>query len=408
MKIFNVVLASLIFLLAVVSAVFSFFLFEKRSQLVDNYTVLGKQIAKSATDLDKDTKTGVAAKVTVQELSHSNSNKLPEVLKNFDELSRAVAEDRNALAKALFDIAETLECNKFTAEDFMDHSKFAQSVADLEAYVAESKKNHDAALQNIVSIAGSYKISTSVNALKNKQLATVTNKIKAELAKRDKLIAEYQRAAASLVSGTGVTLNPAAPASAFQTFRNKYNAMSTSIATLNKTIKNLEGSIKKKDAEIQDKKREIANRDKTIAELRRKIASLHKEAGVPNHYEAVEAGSRKALDLVRTQNIGKVLVVDEKFGFVTVSLGKKTYVYENLKNGPRPVDPQIPAGAVLIVARNMPSGNAEYVNQVRITKLDDHCSIAEPVDKKGGKPIQVGDMVYFTEKEIEKIIKNRK
>ena len=87
MKIFNVVLASLIFLLAVVSAVFSFFLFEIRSQLVDNYTVLGKQIAKSATDLDKDTKTGVAAKVTVQELSHSNSNKLPEVLKNFDELS---------------------------------------------------------------------------------------------------------------------------------------------------------------------------------------------------------------------------------------------------------------------------------------------------------------------------------
>ena len=93
---------------------------------------------------------------------------------------------------------------------------------------------------------------------------------------------------------------------------------------------------------------------------------------------------------------------------MTVSLGKKTYVEERLKNGPRPVDPKIPAGAVLIVARNMPSGNAEYVNQVRITKLDDYCSIAEPIDKQGGKPIQVGDVVYFSEKEIEKILKNRK
>jgi len=41
MKGFGIFLAVLIFLMAAVSAVFSFFLFEKRSQLVDGWNFMG-------------------------------------------------------------------------------------------------------------------------------------------------------------------------------------------------------------------------------------------------------------------------------------------------------------------------------------------------------------------------------
>ena len=48
MKGFNVVLAVLIFILALTSAVFSFFLFEKRARLVYGYGTLGENIEKIA------------------------------------------------------------------------------------------------------------------------------------------------------------------------------------------------------------------------------------------------------------------------------------------------------------------------------------------------------------------------
>jgi len=48
------------------------------------------------------------------------------------------------------------------------------------------------------------------------------------------------------------------------------------------------------------------------------------------------------------------------------------------------------------------------INKVKIVRLDDNCSIAEPIDKKGGKRIRKDDIVYLADDEIAKIIKNRK
>ena len=53
MKGFNLVLAILIFLLAVTSAVFSFFLFEKRNQLVTDHGMMGAHFEELAVLFDK-------------------------------------------------------------------------------------------------------------------------------------------------------------------------------------------------------------------------------------------------------------------------------------------------------------------------------------------------------------------
>ena len=63
---------------------------------------------------------------------------------------------------------------------------------------------------------------------------------------------------------------------------------------------------------------------------------------------------------------------------------------------------------VVTVARNMPSGKADFVCRVKLVKVDDNCSIGELVDPQtAGKP-QVGDLVFLDDEEIAKILKNRK
>ena len=110
--------------------------------------------------------------------------------------------------------------------------------------------------------------------------------------------------------------------------------------------------------------------------------------------------------------------VNTKFGFVVVSLGKKTQVQDYYNYKPTneskleirkwDIDPIIEKGMILTVARNMPSGDAKYINKVKIVKLDDYCAIAESVDTKTGSPMLEGDLVYLADDEIAKWTKSRK
>ena len=138
------------------------------------------------------------------------------------------------------------------------------------------------------------------------------------------------------------------------------------------------------------------------------ILRLSRVLGLETPRQPMKDGCEAALNLVKSQEKGKVNSVNEKFGFVVVSLGRNTRVQEQFGNRVNNVDPQIVNGAILTVARNMPSGEAEYINKVKIVRLDADCSIAEPIDKKGGREIEAGDMVYFADDEIARLVKNRK
>lgn len=419
MKIFNVVLAGLIFLLAAVSAVFSFLLFEKRAQLVDNYDQLGKQLANSAKILDSETNTGVSQKVTVENLALNNSVNLPTALKNFDVLTQGIIAERNELAETLAAIASIMESKEFAAEDFKNINTYSAKIKQLSEYVKKSKNNHDAALDNIVSIAAKYGIETTKEDLKAGQFETVVNNIETKLQAKENLINDYKRAVADLSRKTGVSINANSPISGLQKIGTDYTSLTASVNRLTNDKKNLTSALNSSKATVDKLNNQIntmrISHQRALAEKDRKIASLHENAGIAkehrNTFQPILPGSRKALDLIREQNIGKVLVVDEKFGFVTISLGRKTYVVDErvTKGGPRYVDPMIPAGAELTVVRPLADNKnkTEYISRVKITKLDEYCSIAEASDVHG-KPIKVGDLVYFSDDAINAILKNRK
>jgi hypothetical protein len=93
------------------------------------------------------------------------------------------------------------------------------------------------------------------------------------------------------------------------------------------------------------------------------------------------ANSTGAGQLVKTQQKGKIMEVNKQFGFVVISLGKNTKVQDYYDYKPTPesklevrkwdVNPVIEQGMILTVARDMASGEAEYINKIKIVKLHD-------------------------------------
>lgn len=183
-------------------------------------------------------------------------------------------------------------------------------------------------------------------------------------------------------------------------------------------LTNEKEKVKARDAIINKRNATIVVLNEKIADLDLEIKRLERMQGIKPGKRAIKDGSKEALELVKTQQKGKIMEVDDKFGFVVVSLGRKTVVQDFYEYKPDKdsvqkikywdINPLIEDGMILTVARNMPSGDAEYINKIKIVRLDDNCSIAEPVDKKAGKRMRVGDLVYLADDEIAKISKRRK
>ncbi len=411
MKGFNIFLAVLIFLLAVASAVFSFFLFEKRGQLVDGWADMTAKINAAAAALDAGSGTSVAAKLTTDTLNQTQYAELPALLPELPKLAGEVIEERDTLAKALSQLGATLEKRDLPADQFQKLATYRQALQQLQSYVSAYQNRNNAILSMVSRSAGQLGAPVSVAQLKSSGYATAYQTLDAKISywlRRDRVftqrvqnIASAMGAATPNLSESGYETGLGGVVTAAQALRSEKEKYYADWQNAERTVKNLKQVITEKDGQIADL---TAQRDRKDKELLRICRVLGLEA--PK--EPMAEGSAAALKLVKDQEKGRVMDIDDKFGFLVISLGRKTRVEEPFGNRTNYVDPMIPEGAVLTVARNMPSGNAEYINKVKLVKVDENCSIGELVDHKGGNRPKVGDLVYVGDDEIAKIVKDRK
>ena len=89
MKTFNTIACIIVLVLALVSAVCSYFLYEKRVQFVDGWNQMSEAIHTSAATIDQRGNSKFASKLTVDELSHKKYSKdaLAGKLKNLTRQS---------------------------------------------------------------------------------------------------------------------------------------------------------------------------------------------------------------------------------------------------------------------------------------------------------------------------------
>ncbi len=411
MKGFSIFLAVLIFLLAAVSAVFSFFLYEKRGQLVDGWNDMAAKINATAVALDAGSGTSVASELTPSAMDQTQYAALPGLIVKLPELATKVTAERDALATALAQVGGTLEMRGLAADQFQKLDSYSGNIAKLQSYVSDYQTRTNAILARVSASARTLGADVSVDQLKSSGYANAYQTLDSRISywrKRDGVFSQRVQNIASAIgaqtpglgeqdyeSGLNSVVNDA------QALKRRAVELDAGLKDAQRSIKNLEQVVSEKNGQIEDLKAQRDRKDKELLRICRVL-------GLEAPKEPMAEGSAAALQLVKDQEKGKVMDVDDKFGFLVISLGRKTRVEEPFGNRINYVDPMIPEGAILTVARNMPSGEAEYINKVKLVKVDDNCSIGEPLDTKGGQRPKVGDLVFFGDDEIAKIVKDRK
>lgn len=411
MKGFSIFLAVLIFLLAAVSAVFSFFLYEKRGQLVDGWNDMAAKINAAAVALDAGSGTSVAAALTPSAMDQTKYADLPKLLPQLPDLATKVITERDALANALVQLGGILEMRGLNADQFEKLDAYPGALANLAGYVSTYQARTNAILARVAASAQALDANVSVDQLKSSGYANAYQSLDNRISyykKRHNVFNQRVQNIASAIGAQTPNLNEqgyesslSSVVSSAQSLKRQAVELDTNLKNAQRSIKNLEQVVSEKNGQIENLKTQLARKDKELLRICRVL-------GLEAPKEPMAEGSAAALQLVKTQEKGKVMDVDDKFGFLVISLGHKTRVEEPFGNRINYVDPMIPQGAVLTIARNMPSGDAEYINKVKLVKVDDNCSIGELVDNQGGKRPKVGDLVYFGDDEIAKIVKDRK
>ena len=405
MKFLNIFLSILILLLAVASAVFSFFLYEKRQQLVTGWEMMAKAINSSAANLDKGSGTKVAGELTVEKLGHDKFEDLGNKLPKLQTHAGNVITERDEMASAIKKIAETVE---------MDNVQELPAFKDLKSYKTNSDavvnkvesvtRQQNDTLKQVCSVGNKLKADLTFSGLKGSNYDSELKKLDSKINFVNSRISDADRQFRSIfsIAGGSASLNfdersyrgsTGKVVTAVRKLKNEYIEAKETLKTRNAKVTDLQSIIKNKDGRIEELNKTINNNLVKIKRLNR-IITGEKDSDI--EIKPWGNGSKEARLAVQ----GKILKVDRKYGFVVIDIGINTMVKQKIGKKINYANPMIPVNATMIVARNIESADGEYVGEIKIIKVQEDCSIANVVSTGKGKGVAVGDTVFFSNAQV--------
>ena len=393
MKIANIVLSVLILLFAAASAVFSYFLFEKRSQFVDGWAKMADSVNKTAVELDNSS--GVqklSDELNSDKLSHRNYAELDSRLPKLAERARQVVISRNALASALFAIGKAVDAQKLPAEKALCGLNTYDAGKDaVIGAVADSIRNRDTQFSRVAKISSDYlKAKVNTNDLKSGKRNALDNMEKALKTDRDRRT-KYESGLASIANKVGNKFNSGTYADSVQSIVGsveKLRVLQRKTADdLRKTqsqVRSQKAQLDKNAAQIKKQTADISKRDTQIKDLKRALG-LTPEAEVALWKDG-SAEARKAL-------VGKVLQVNNDYGYISIDLGSDSRVLQKVGNRDVKINPQIASGLELVVLDDTLENGGKFVTRVKINEVGKTCSTADI--PAGSKSIKSGYMIYW-------------
>ena len=143
MKIVNIVLGVLVLIAAVVSAVFSYFLYEKRVALATGWNQLTEAVYASAKTLDDGSGTDVAKGLSKEKMSFQTYDEaaMRKALSGFNKQSKDIIAQRDAMADALQLIAS--KTNAGAVSDIKTIAGYAEEIEKVTKQVSKVISDRD-------------------------------------------------------------------------------------------------------------------------------------------------------------------------------------------------------------------------------------------------------------------------
>ena len=404
MKVANIVLSILILLLALASAVFSYFLFEKRDSMIKGWEKMAATINSASSSMDNTSGTSIAKSLTVEELSHEKYAELDSKLKKLVEQSSKIIEERNDMADALRSMGSIVGVKKLgSVADFRGVATYTANVDSVSRGVSLAIQNRDDVYRELASLSSrTLDISVDPKGLVNGSKSPEMNKISDAMTKERSRRQTYEQELRNIGDYANVSAGDFSSSN-----------YAGSVAKISSGVKTLRSNADTASAELDKARRELVSAKSEIRGCETKIEQLNKQVDDLNYNiekykvalgvakeEVVPVPWRPGSPEVRANTVGEVIKVDNEYGYIAINLGKKTLVTQPIGEKSITVNPQIDRGMEMIVARGELVSDAEFVARIKLDEVGDECSTANI--PAGANKIKVGDIVFFEREQQQK------
>lgn len=401
MKVLNIVLSILILILALASATFSYFLFEKRDVMIKGWGKLATAIHNTSTALDNHSNTKEAAKLTPAELSHEKYAELDAKLQKLVAQSRRIVAERDELADALRRIGREVEVRNLGSEEaFRAVDTYNANKDAVIRGVSSCLSRRDAVYRKLADDASKIGVSLDTRALASNGVSALSPFSSAINQMRNrrsfyesniKLIGSHVDVNRNDFSESGYRSSVQQTTKGVDKVRRAYNAKTAELDRVRNELVALNAELKQRDINIQRLNNLVKDKDYTIHSYKSALG-VAEDAEPPIPWRP---GSKE----VRAKTVGEVVKVNSEYGYIAINLGTKSMVKQELGKKIFEVNPQIEKGMEMVVARGRLDDDAAFITRIKLDEVGEDCSTANI--PAGSKSIKVGDIVYFDKAQLK-------
>lgn len=396
MKAVNIILSVLVLIMALASAVFSYFLFEKRTEMLGGWEKFAVTVNRTSAELDKNSGTKVAGELTTAALSHENYAGLDAKLNKLTAQSRKIIAERDALADALVRIARNVgvRSNEKALREIATYAAAKDAVIN---GVADAVAKRDRACAAIAQILRSeYNVNINPKSLANADNGSI-NAIRKAVRDSRQRREHYE----SRMRGIGRRggLRPAETNFNADNYRVVSTKVGSAVDRLWRDRQRLGTELSRANAKNRQLQRLIEGNRDAMAQLKSQLDESNRRMSGYRRALNIADGADMPMpwvdgsDEVRAKLVGEVIKINEDYGYVVINLGKNTTVEQVIGDRKLAVNPKLNKGFEMIVTRGELANKAGFVARITLDEVGDDCSTANiPVD---AKDIKVGDKVYF-------------
>lgn len=399
MKILNIILCVFILLLAAASAAASYMLYEKRVQLVNGWGKMATAINQTAVKLEEKSGRKVSKDLSAEELSHIKYAELDAKLEKLKTLAADLIRQRNAMAASLREIGMSAEVANLPSEaQLLDFTTSNSSARQIVSGVNQLRARRNLLANLISNSARRVNVSLATKDLTNGDARAAVRKFDDRVSGIQAQFTAYRNTLSGIseiAGGSAVRMTDANYAQelakvtrSVTALREQYSkAMENAKREQSKRLQS-ENAVKARDGQIKTLRLNIASKEDEISQYRRALGMDTRS------FTPWKSGSPECRRAVR----GKVVAVNEKFGYIGIDLGSDTLVRQPIGGKSVAVNPEIQSGMTMFITRNADNPDkVEYIGKVKLTTVDTDTSIAEAVELAPDRKIRVGDAVFMEE-----------
>ena len=409
-----------IFVFAIVVVVFGVLLFQKREQITQARSDIAATVEKVSRQIDS------SATIPADDLKiNKTPAEVKEAMVKLDSAVDKIVKQRNAIAENLTEVTNTVLEKAFydegdepyIVEDGViagDYRTYDKTLTDIKTHIGERMEyfyvrdkhlsdfmskdgaNLGMPARNYAFSADNAKLAKSLNELIVKtndtvermkafrgHIVTIFGQISPDATKPDLDSQEYNR----LLRENVTTV---------EEYVNRHNQ-------LIKDNEELRIRVERAEIGLGTAEENTANFKRVAEEATQKLADAEKEIRrLRIIIDPTGSGEENELNInftVLKDLVGKVVYVNEQYGYITVDIGSESNVVRS--SGER-LRAAVPEGAILTVATSLDPDTAKYVCKAQVIRIRANASVATILASPGGTfdyP-KVGDVVFFSQTDI--------